>query len=149
MGRAVALVKAKQVPAVVRPTRCRAPRASGRSKRLAVESTSSTRRPGVALTGEVDALGSAWNAASWVKAEGTDSAWVKGAWNGQDLDRHQVGQEAAAGRPVDRELVERCGVERPRLVADDFQARSWRGNSWKARSWREESWAARSWRDLT
>ncbi len=147
VGRAVALVKAKQVPAV---TTAAPPGSTGLGSLEASRGDEHVVDPqtGDPLTGEVDALGSTWNAARWAKAEDTDAAWVKGAWNGSTWtgtkwDKRQV------------QAVQWTGVSwngRPwashEWSTDDFLARSWRGDSWKARSWREESWAARSWRDL-
>ncbi len=101
VGRAVALVKAKQVPTVSASS---VPSSTGLGSLEASRGGEHVVDPqtGLALTGEVDALGSPWNAASWVKAEGTDSTWVKGAWNGRTWTGTKWDKRAAPGRPVDR-----------------------------------------------
>ncbi|SDR74429.1 serine protease AprX [Nocardioides scoriae] len=104
---------------------------------------------GIALTGEIDALGSAWNGAAWVAAQHQGATWSKGLWNGRAWtgekwkDKQVLGVrwtgDSWSGKPWADEG----------WSDDVWQARSWRGNSWKARSWREESWKARSWRSLS
>ena len=101
---------------------------------------------GTPLAGEVDALGSPWLAAAWVKAQDAGTAWVGGAWNGQTWtgtkwDKRQLQGVAWTGSSW-------SGVPWAAHAwpTDSFQARSWRGDSWKARSWRGDSWKARSWR---
>lgn len=148
VGRAVALVKAKQVPTV---SASDAPSSTGLGSLESSRGGEHVVDPqtGDPLTGEVDALGSAWRPASWVNAEATDSAWVKGAWNGATWtgtkwDKKQLQAVLWTGTSWSG-----APWASHNWSTDDFQARSWRGNSWKARSWREESWAARSWRDLS
>jgi serine protease AprX len=147
VDRAVALVDAKQVPPAPGSP---APSSTGLGSLEASRGGEHVVDPqtGNPLMGEVDALGTAWNAATWAEAESAGSAWIKGDWNGRtwtgtkwekrQLQAVRWTGSSWGGPPW-------AGHD---WSTDDFQARSWRGNSWKARSWREESWAARSWREL-
>ncbi len=103
---------------------------------------------GVALTGEVDALGQAWDAESWLAKSSAGTSWYKGTWNGrtwtgEKFDKHKYKHQAWTGSSW-------SGV--PWASRQDssgsWEARSWRGQDWKARSWRGDSWKARSWRAL-
>ena len=101
---------------------------------------------GDALTGEVDALGSAWRPQAWVAAQGQGASWVKGVWNsktwtGTKWDKGQLQATTWTGSSW-------TGVPwaAHAWAVDQFQARSWRGDNWKARSWRGDNWRARSWR---
>jgi serine protease AprX len=147
VGRAVALIRAKQIPSGSKPAE---PSSTGLGSLEASRGGEHVVDPetGDPLTGEVDALGSAWNAASWVRAETADSAWVKGDWNGRTWtgtkwDKRQLQAVTWTGTSWSG-----AAWTAHDWSPDDFLARSWRGDSWRARSWREESWKARSWRQL-
>ncbi len=104
---------------------------------------------GIALTGEVDALGSPWNAPAWVAAQQQGATWSKGvrngrAWTGERWKDKRVLAVRWTGDSWNGKSWAEQGWS-----DDVWQARSWRGDSWKARSWREESWKARSWRSLS
>ena len=103
---------------------------------------------GEALVGEVDALGSRWNAKAWMTAQARGSSWTGGNWNGRTW---------AGTTWVDKKLqaatwsgLSWAGVpwESYPFSEDKWEARSWRGDNWEARSWRARSWRARSWRGV-
>jgi serine protease AprX len=102
---------------------------------------------GVALTGEVDALGSPWQPQVWTAAQSAGRSWVGGAWNG----RTWTGTVWDRGRvlPAPWTGTSWSGIpwSEHDWSDDQWVARSWRGTSWVARSWREASWVARSWRE--
>jgi serine protease AprX len=103
---------------------------------------------GAQLQGEVDALGTPWNAASWATSESAGTAWNGGAWNGRTWtgtkwDKKQI--QAAAWTGTSWSGIPWASHS---WSGETWQARSWRGDDWQARSWREQSWSARSWRGL-
>lgn len=104
---------------------------------------------GLALTGEVDALGTPWDPGAWVAAQEQGATWVKGQWN----SRAWAGEKWKDKQFLAVRWSGNSWTGKPwadQAWSDDvWQARSWRGDSWKARSWREESWKARSWRGLS
>ncbi len=103
---------------------------------------------GEALVGEVDALGSRWNAKAWMTSQARGSSWTGGNWNGRTW---------TGTTWVDKKLqaatwsgLSWAGVpwESYPFSEDKWEARSWRGDNWEARSWRARSWRARSWRGV-
>jgi serine protease AprX len=103
---------------------------------------------GAVLSGEVDALGSPWNAAAWSAASANGSAWSGGSWNG----RAWTGKAWAKSSYAPAAWTGSSwsgGLWSDHTWSDStWEARSWRDTNWEARSWREESWSARSWRSL-
>jgi serine protease AprX len=105
---------------------------------------------GIALTGEVDALGSPWNAAGWYAASAAGTSWQKGSWNGRTWTGDKFEKKAWKFAPWtgDSWVKSQAKWEARSWRGNSWEARSWRGDSWEARSWREDSWKARSWRAL-
>jgi serine protease AprX len=103
---------------------------------------------GDVLSGEVDAVGSPWDAAAWSAASGKGASWSDGTWNGAVWTGK--GWDKGDWRAAGWTGSSWSGVAWSKHPWSDskWQARSWRDDGWKARSWREESWLARSWRSL-
>lgn len=80
---------------------------------------------GVALTGEVDALGSPWDARSWSSASAAGAAWSGGTWNARSWSGD--------------------GWSGSSWQARSWSGASWSGGQWQARSWSSGRWKARSW----
>lgn len=92
------------------------------------------------LTGEVDALGTPWDARSWSTASAAGAAWSGGEWNarswsGSDWSARSWSGAAWAARSWSGQS----------WSGQDWQARSWSSGLWEARSWSEAAWVARSW----
>ncbi len=101
---------------------------------------------GEALVGEVDALGSPWDAAAWMSAQATGDSWTGGRWNGRTwTGTAWVRNRWEAARWAGRSWTG-TRWRSYEFATDRWKARSWRGDNWEARSWREASWLARSWR---
>ena len=101
---------------------------------------------GDALVGEVDALGSPWNARAWMTAQAKDSSWIGGAWNGRTWTGTSWVDKKLQGVPWTGSSWNGRPWDAYAFSDDQWEARSWRGDDWAARSWREASWLARSWR---
>jgi serine protease AprX len=103
---------------------------------------------GAVLSGEVDVLGGAWDAAGWAASSTAGTAWSGGTWNGHVWTGD--GYRDGAWQLVPWSDSSWGGLAWSAYDQDqaDWVARSWRGDNWEARSWREESWLARSWRAL-
>jgi serine protease AprX len=103
---------------------------------------------GAVLSGEVDALGSPWDAAAWSAASRLGSAWSAGMWNG----RVWTGSTWAKDdwKPATWTGNSWSGIAWASQTWSDaaWVARSWHDESWHARSWHEASWHARSWHSL-
>jgi serine protease AprX len=92
------------------------------------------------LTGEVDALGTPWDARSWSTASAAGAAWSGGEWNarswsGSDWSARSWSGAAWAARSWSGQS----------WSGQDWQARSWSSGLWEARSWSDLDWSARSW----
>jgi serine protease AprX len=70
---------------------------------------------GVALTGQVDAVGSSWDPTSWSAASTAGTAWDGGQWNGS------------------------------RWSGDSWQDGSWAGSRWSGTNWSGIDWLSYSW----
>ncbi|MCW2818028.1 MAG: peptidase and in kexin sedolisin [Marmoricola sp.] len=101
---------------------------------------------GTPLAGEVDAIGSRWNPATWVAAQNAGKTWVGGAWNGQTWTGTKWDKRQLQGVAWTGTSWSGLPWTAHSWPTDQFQARSWRGDNWKARSWRGDNWKARSWR---
>jgi serine protease AprX len=101
---------------------------------------------GVALTGEVDALGASWDAAGWYAASDAGSSWKKGVWNGRAWAGDKFEKKAWKLTSWSGDSWGGVPWSNRGQSEGQWEARSWRGNSWEARSWRADSWRARSWR---
>ncbi len=100
---------------------------------------------GEALRGEVDALGSRWDAEAWAAASWNGTSWNEGVWNGRGWTGRKFDKKSWVATPWAGSSW--AGVPWGGSGAQ-WEARTWRGNDWKARSWRQDSWKARSWRSL-
>jgi serine protease AprX len=80
---------------------------------------------GAVLSGEVDALGTPWDARSWSTASAAGTAWSGGDWNARSWSGGDWSARSWSG--------------------DQWEARSWSDLDWHARSWSEAAWVARSW----
>jgi serine protease AprX len=113
---------------------------------------------GDVLTGEVDALGSAWDGAAWATASTKGTSWAGGSWNGRTWSgKAWLKTEYAPaswtgnsfdGSPWSTHTWSTSVWEARGWRNDGWEARSWREDSWTARGWREDGWTARSWRSL-
>jgi len=80
---------------------------------------------GVPLTGEVDALGTAWDASRWSTASTLGAAWTGGEWNASRWS----GDAWAAGA----------------WSASRWSGTNWSGVDWQSRTWSSEVWSASRW----
>ncbi len=105
-------------------------------------------RSGVALTGEVDVLGSAWKASTWAQKSGAGTAWSGGSWNGKTWTGSGFDRKGNWLAATWKGTTWGGVAWSDHRTTATWEARSWRDQNWEARSWRAESWLARSWRSL-
>jgi serine protease AprX len=103
---------------------------------------------GAVLSGEVDALGSPWNGATWAAASANGTAWSAGTWNGRVWTGKSWAKTDWSPAAWTGDSWSGLSWEAQPWSDATWEARSWRNDSWEARSWREASWLARSWRSL-
>jgi serine protease AprX len=105
---------------------------------------------GVVLTGEVDALGSPWDARRWSTASAQGTAWNGGEWNARRWsgDAWSGGSWTAGswlGASWTGSSWTGTDWQARRWSSDVWAARRWSGTDWEARRWSEASWLARRW----
>ncbi len=108
---------------------------------------------GAVLDGEIDAMGSPWDARSWRTATAAGAAWSGGEWNG----RTWAGSDWSGSSWTARSWRS-AAWSGDSWAGGDWLARSWRGDVWSSagweslstasRSWTARSWRARSWRTV-
>ena len=108
---------------------------------------------GAVLDGEIDVMGSPWDARSWRTATAAGAAWSGGEWNG----RTWAGSDWSGSSWTARSWRS-AAWSGDSWAGGDWLARSWRGDVWSSagweslstasRSWTARSWRARSWRTV-
>jgi serine protease AprX len=80
---------------------------------------------GVALAGEQDIFGQAWDGKSWSCAAWLGKSWSGGDWNGHTWSGGDWSADSWSGK--------------------SWSANSWAGKSWSGKSWSGKSWSGKSW----
>jgi serine protease AprX len=101
----------------------------------------------VALTGEYDVFGQAWNGTKWARDDAKRHAWKEGSWRGEALTGNGWRSSGHGARTWPTTTWTESGISLDGSTATDWTARMWRDDSWSARMWRDDSWSARMWRD--
>jgi serine protease AprX len=87
---------------------------------------------GVALTGEIDVQGNAWNPVAWWAKASTLSSWSGGDWLGSNW--------TGAGWSTSTD-----GTEASRWSASRWSASRWSDADWDASRWSASRWSASRW----
>lgn len=87
---------------------------------------------GVPISGEVDAQGNPWNAATWWAASSTLTSWSAGRWRGAVW--------TGFGWSADP-----SGLSAARWTAARWTAARWTDANWSAARWTDASWSAARW----
>jgi serine protease AprX len=90
---------------------------------------------GIALTGEKDIFGAAWDAAGWVKAVNNSNVWTGGTWRGQAWTGADFTGTSWASLTWDNGI----------WTGTNWAGRSWTGGDWAGRSWTSTGWTGRAW----
>jgi serine protease AprX len=107
---------------------------------------------GIALRGEQDIFGLAWNPRTWAAASAAGTAWSGGTWRGTPWAG--AGWVSGSWAPVVWTTPSWTGIAwserswtRLSWRADEWSRLSWRGDdSWSRLSWRSDDWQRLSWR---
>src|SRR5512144_102189 len=105
---------------------------------------------GVALAGDVDALGTPWNGAHWAAASTARASWTGGTWNARSWSGDGWTAPSWAGPAWDAAAwtgVSWSGADwaSRRWSSDAWVSRRWSGEDWASRRWSGEDWASRRW----
>jgi subtilisin family serine protease len=84
---------------------------------------------GVALTGERDIFGHAWNSAAMARAEARGSTWSGGTWNGSTWSGSTWSGSTWSG--------------------STWSGSTWSGSTWSGQSWSGSTWSGSTWSGST
>ena len=85
---------------------------------------------GVAISGEFDIFGKAFDSAAMAKAMADGTAWVGGGWNGSSWTGSSWSGSSWSGSS---------------WTGSSWSGSSWSGSSWTGSSWSGSSWSGSSW----
>ena len=97
----------------------------------------------VALQGEVDVFGQAWNGAAWARQSKDRKAWHDGEWRGATLTARGWTNTGGVRKSWPAAVWNDTGAV---LASGDWTGRMWRDGDWAGRMWRDSAWSGRMWR---
>src|SRR4051794_25664088 len=100
----------------------------------------------VALRGEVDVFGQAWNGAAWAKQTSGRNAWHDGEWCGARLTAKGWKDTGGVKKSWPATAWNDTGAV---LASGDWTGRMWRDSDWSGRMWRDSAWSGRMWRSFS
>jgi serine protease AprX len=100
---------------------------------------------GLALTGEQDIFGMAWDAASWAEASAQRRSWSGGEWRGATWSGASWSGTSWSSADWTRRSWSDVDWSRRSWSTMTFLRRSWSGDDWSRRSWSADNWTRRSW----
>ncbi len=107
----------------------------GRGSLSAARGSSVVLANGQPLSGDVDAFGNQWNAATWSADAWSGRTWASGRWNGNSwTGASWLGMNWLANSWAGHSWS-----------AGAWSGHSWSGSSWLGHSWSGHSWSAKGW----
>lgn len=89
---------------------------------------------GVALTGEQDIFGTAWDGQSWSVLSWSGQSWSGGEWLGQTWSGQSWSGQSWSGQS---------------WSGQSWSGQSWSGEAWSGQTWSGQSWSGQSWSGQT
>jgi serine protease AprX len=89
---------------------------------------------GVALTGEQDIMGQAFDAAGMAALEAAGQSWSGGVWNGQTWSGQSWSGQSWSGQS---------------WSGSTWSGQTWSGQTWSSQTWSGQSWSGQSWSGST
>jgi subtilisin family serine protease len=105
---------------------------------------------GVALTGEKDIFGTAWDSKSWSQASWTGVSWLGGLFNSKSWSGDSWSGDSWAGKSwssASWSATSWAGREwsDPSWTSKSWSSKSWSTGPWTSKSWSSKSWSSKSW----
>ena len=100
---------------------------------------------GVALTGEKDIFGTAWNATAWAKAVNNTNVWAGGTWNGHAWTGNAFTGASWASVTWDNGTWTGTNWAGRAWTGSDWAGRAWTATGWTGRAWTSGTWLGRAW----
>jgi serine protease AprX len=104
---------------------------------------------GVALAGEQDIFGNAFNAASMASAEANGASWSGGTWNGASWSGASWSGASWSGASWSGASWSGASWSGASWSGASWSGASWSGASWSGTSWSGTSWSTAGWADYS
>jgi serine protease AprX len=125
----------------------------------AARGTARVQQGGVALTGETDVFGTAWNAPAWAAAAAGGTTWTgswsKNVYTGSYLGRSWLGHGWNAETFTGQSWGTSGWTNAPwasdtsNLASKTWAAKTWADAEWAAKTWAAKTWASATWASAT
>jgi serine protease AprX len=102
-------------------------------------------KDGVALQGEQDIFGHAFNAPEMAVLEAAGNSWSGGVWNGNVWSGNSWSGNSWQGSAWAGTSWDGNSWASNTWSGNSWQGNSWTGNSWASNSWDSNSWTGNSW----
>jgi serine protease AprX len=99
----------------------------------------------VALTGEKDIFGAAWDAAAWSSASAAGASWSNGTWNGNTWSGGGWNGSSWAAITWASSSWSSSSWSGSSWYSSSWSSSSWSGSAWTSSSWSSSSWSSSSW----
>ncbi len=100
---------------------------------------------GVALIGEQDIFGTAWDSASWSALAAASASWSGGDWNGSTWTGASWSSASWSGASWSSASWSGASWSGASWSSKSWSSASWSGASWSSASWSSSSWSGASW----
>ena len=100
---------------------------------------------GVALTGEKDIFGKAWDTSAMASAERSASAWSDGVYNGSSWSGSSWSGSSWSGSSWSGSSWSGSSWSGSSWSGSSWSGSSWSGSSWSGSSWSGSTWSSSSW----
>ena len=104
---------------------------------------------GVELRGEIDIMGTPWDANTWAKNALGEVTWVGGLWNGVEWSGDGWTGSSWAGRTWSGRTWSGRTWSGRTWSSIDYSGRTWSGRTWSGEEWAGRTWSGRTWSGRT
>ncbi|HXA28733.1 MAG TPA: S8 family serine peptidase [Candidatus Angelobacter sp.] len=104
---------------------------------------------GIALTGERDIFGRAWNSAAMARAEARGSTWSGGAWNGSTWSGSTWSGSTWSGSTWSGSTWSGSTWSGSTWSGSTWSGSTWSGSTWSGSTWSGSTWSGSTWSGST
>jgi serine protease AprX len=100
---------------------------------------------GVALSGEQDIFGQAFNATGMAALEAAGQSWSGGTWNGQTWSGQSWSGQSWSGQSWSGQTWSGQTWSGQTWSGQTWSGQSWSGQTWSGQSWSGQTWSGQTW----
>jgi subtilisin family serine protease len=104
---------------------------------------------GVALSGEQDIFGHAWDSAAMAQAEVTGTSWSGGTWNGNTWSGNTWSGNTWSGNTWSGNTWSGNTWSGNTWSGNTWSGNTWSGNTWSGNTWSGNTWSGNTWSGST